>query len=376
MDVAYLSVYYTADCTKDVARFHDWIHALREMDQPPFDAKVHTYVVWKQDELVYSEPPHYLDAAESLYPSAKNQPEGILNVPRIRRDLQEHDPDVIHAVSINLPILLVLKSIDIDAELVIGPSIGGWNPVRPDELWLDDLKDRFNYKLGYKLNNSYLKFLEATKFVSFTKYHKKMLATYGISEADIIPLKPGVHPLFQPDGPDEAENDSIELLFVGWFDSGHKGYELFLRALAQVDDQVSARIIGRGDPQLKLIEELGLGERVTIEGFKPRSELQRIYNSCDITIVPSTDETGGTNTKFESLACGTPVVATDEEGINESAHPDSVIYFSPREPDVLAEAITQALDDFPKLTRSAETHADDHSAATTVDQLSEIYNNL
>lgn len=375
MDVAYLSNYYTADCTRKGARFHDWIHALREMDEPPFDAKVHSYVVWEEDELVYSEPPHYLDTAESLYPSAKNQPEGILNVPRIWRDLREHDPDVVHAVSINLPILLILKSINLDADLVIGPNIGGWNPVRPNELWLDNPVEGVKNKWRYNLNKSNLEFLDVANFFSFSNYHKKMLTTYGIPEEHIIPLRPGVDPLFHPMDSDTNENDMIKLLFIGWFDNNHKGYELFLRALSRVDNQVLARIFGRGDPRRELIEELGLGERVTIEGFIPRKELPEVYNVSDLTVVPYTDEMGP-NAQIESLACGTPVVTTDELGLNEYPDSESAVFFKPRSPEALASAIREAIHELPAMTEYARENAKKFSIETTVKQLSNIYSNI
>jgi glycosyltransferase involved in cell wall biosynthesis len=203
-----------------------------------------------------------------------------------------------------------------------------------------------------------------------------MLVKYGVSKGNIVHLQPGSHPIFRPQGSDEKNTKNrIELLFVGWFDNCHKGYHLFLHALSKVDNQVSARIIGAGDPHQRLIDELDLNERVRIEGFKPRKELPDVYNTSDITVVPYTDEMGP-NIQIESLACGTPVVTTDEKGLNEYPDPNSAVFFSPRTPDALADAIREAIENLPKMTEYTKENSQSYNGETTVKHLSEIYNNL
>ena len=52
-------------------------------------------------------------------------------------------------------------------------------------------------------------------------------------------------------------------------------------------------------------------------GFVPDEELPKWYNQCKLTIVPSVFEGFGI-TVIESLACGTPVIGTNTDGIKDT----------------------------------------------------------
>ncbi len=58
----------------------------------------------------------------------------------------------------------------------------------------------------------------------------------------------------------------------------------------------------------ELSNQLGLLDRMTF--LTARSDMERFYNACDITVLPSSRE-GTPNVMLESMACGTPMVATD-----------------------------------------------------------------
>lgn len=58
----------------------------------------------------------------------------------------------------------------------------------------------------------------------------------------------------------------------------------------------------------KLIDELGVRERCLFLGN--RDDVQRLYPACDLTVLPSLYE-GTPNVALESMASGTPVIATD-----------------------------------------------------------------
>ena len=57
-----------------------------------------------------------------------------------------------------------------------------------------------------------------------------------------------------------------------------------------------------------LIDELGIHERCAFLGN--RTDVERIYPACHITVLPSHNE-GVSNVLLESMACGVPVVATN-----------------------------------------------------------------
>jgi glycosyltransferase involved in cell wall biosynthesis len=107
------------------------------------------------------------------------------------------------------------------------------------------------------------------------------------------------------------------LLAVGNLVS-EKGLDLALAALVQLP---GARlvVIGAGPQAARLREvaaHLGVEDRVRWLAPVSQAELARYYAAADITLLTSTRE-GLPNVLLESLACGTPIVATDVGGVSE-----------------------------------------------------------
>lgn len=110
-------------------------------------------------------------------------------------------------------------------------------------------------------------------------------------------------------------------LFVGALDQAHRFKNLhgLLEAFAGVPLQ-DARllVVGGGDlrPSLeKRAYTLGLGERVHFLGVRPPHELPAIYSAADVTVLPSTGVESFGLVLLESLACATPVIASDLPGV-------------------------------------------------------------
>jgi glycosyltransferase involved in cell wall biosynthesis len=101
-----------------------------------------------------------------------------------------------------------------------------------------------------------------------------------------------------------------------------KGQELLIHAFARIsmeNSHLQLYILGEGPlrPTLeKLVLKLGLQDRVHLPGKKPHEELPFWFSAADVSCLPSARE-GWPNVVTESLACGTPVVATRVGGIPE-----------------------------------------------------------
>lgn len=106
--------------------------------------------------------------------------------------------------------------------------------------------------------------------------------------------------------------------FVGKF-TDFKGIDVLLRAAAiyeQAVPGVQTVLVGDGqlwaDMQI-LSQELNLAG-IHFLGHQPQTQVARIYNVADVSIVPSRVEPFGL-VAVEALACGTPVVATEAGGL-------------------------------------------------------------
>ena len=76
---------------------------------------------------------------------------------------------------------------------------------------------------------------------------------------------------------------------------------------------------------------LGVSARVTFAGPKLHDELPEWYRAADLTVLPSRSE-GLPNVLRESLACGTPFVASNVGEINEIADSRFSLLVPPKDP--------------------------------------------
>lgn len=147
---------------------------------------------------------------------------------------------------------------------------------------------------------------------------------------------------------------------VGMFASfkEQKNHPLFFAAAARVvqavptvrfllvGDELYAGMHGSRDYRQLMdrrIDELGLRERCVLLGN--RSDVERLYPACDLTVLPSLFE-GTPNVALESMACGVPPVVTDVAD-NRLIVPDGRAGFVVRLGDevALADRITGLLQD-------------------------------
>lgn len=129
-----------------------------------------------------------------------------------------------------------------------------------------------------------------------------------------------------------------------------KGHHIAIEALASLPEDVFLAIVGRGPDQQKLdalIQRLGLGARVRLVGQVPNTELKWWYSAADALVLCSSRE-GWPNVLLESMACGTPVVATEVGGTREIVgEPVAGRIVRDRRPETLARVCRTLLEGRP-----------------------------
>lgn len=124
-----------------------------------------------------------------------------------------------------------------------------------------------------------------------------------------------------------------------------KGHDLVIRALPELPE-MGLLILGEGPRRADLqtlAEQLGVADRVRLVGDVPQEQLP-VYYSAAAALVLASDREGWPNVLLESMACGTPVVATNVWGIPESVNaPAAGLLIRERSPAEIARTVKRLL---------------------------------
>jgi glycosyltransferase involved in cell wall biosynthesis len=172
------------------------------------------------------------------------------------------------------------------------------------------------------------------------------LAALGADPARLLVLRNGVDlERFRPVEQSQARArldvaDRPTLISVGYLIE-RKGHHLVIEALRALP-AFQLLIVGSG-PEREALEALarrcGVADRVRFVGSVPQEELPAYYSAADILVLASSRE-GWANVLLESMACGTPVVATPIWGTPEVvAAPAAGRLAAGRTSDALAQAV-------------------------------------
>jgi len=134
-----------------------------------------------------------------------------------------------------------------------------------------------------------------------------------------------------------------------------KGHHLTIEAVA-ARPGLHLRIAGGGEERAALSAQIaasGAEDRIRLTGPLPHDALADFYGAADLSILASSRE-GWANVLLESMACGTPVVATDAWGTPEVVAAWEAGRLAPREAETIGTQIDALLSDMPP---RAETRA-------------------
>ena len=149
--------------------------------------------------------------------------------------------------------------------------------------------------------------------------------------------------------------DQKIVLFVGRIQR-LKGLEVLVRAFGRLSDLDARLLVVGGQPGTSpesreisrlqhLVARLGIVDRTSFVGAVAHERLPLYYSAADVTVMPSSYESFGL-VAVESLACGTPVVATRVGGLTSIVHDGETGLLVPwRDAEMFAERLRQVLED-------------------------------
>jgi len=226
--------------------------------------------------------------------------------------------------------------------------------------WADEsvLAGQGRLKCALKRRLEQVVYRRADAFVVLSRAFRRVLVErYGVSPWDVHVVPPGVDPeTFAPGDRSEARaalglpHDAAVALSVRRL-MPRMGLDVLLEAWVKVvhssKQQAILCIVGVG-PERSDLEalagELGIADVVRFAGRVDDNELVRHYQAADVSIVPSVALEGYGLVVPESLAAGTPVVASAVDGLSEALDglaPDLLV--PPGNAAALAERLQAAI---------------------------------
>jgi D-inositol-3-phosphate glycosyltransferase len=251
--------------------------------------------------------------------------------------------------------------------------MSGWAGVRLAERWLVPHVAMF-HTLGEVKNRARITEHEtdlriaaertiartADRIVVASEHEAALLTTlYGADAARISTVPCGVDlDLFAPADKDAArarlqlrDGERI-ILFVGRIEP-LKGIDVLINVAAQLHDDENFRVLivggdARADAEVaqlkQLATRLGVDHHISFVGAVAHEDLPLYYNAADVCVVPSYYESFGM-VAVESMACGTPVVASRVGGLASTISDGETGYLIPwRCPEPFAERLELLLD--------------------------------
>lgn len=201
-----------------------------------------------------------------------------------------------------------------------------------------------------------------------------LLSGYRIAPQKIVVVEPGTTRVTVERA--AGRGSRVTLLSVATLHRG-KGHEMLLNALATLthldwtlvcagsltrDPETTARVRAAA-------MRLGLEERISLVGELDRARLRGWYDSADVFVLATLQETYGMAVA-EALAHGLPVVATKTGGISDMVGADAGLLVAPGDTAALASALCRVIGDPALRARLAEGAAQARDRLPTWEQAS------
>jgi len=181
--------------------------------------------------------------------------------------------------------------------------------------------------------------------IALSPVMKKKAISYGISSERVVVIPNGIDVnAISAKLVGKREREGIDLLFVGRL-APEKAPLVLLEALTLLDSPLVRLYMAGSGPQESMIRDFildnGLNDQVKLLGHLQRSEIEKLYLTCDLLCVPSINDPLPT-VVLEAMSIGLPVVASGIDGIPFMID-DSVngLLVSPNKPKELSEAINR-----------------------------------
>ena len=188
----------------------------------------------------------------------------------------------------------------------------------------------------------------------YSDFHRRSFEAAGFPQSRLFVLPLWVDTAFWHLSRPRSEStreQPLKLLFVGSIDL-RKGIPFLLDAVAQCKKAVQLTIVGQRTGETNRVINSDF-PNVTYLGYLPKVELRKVYADHDVFVLPSVCDPFP-RVAFEAMACGLPVILTENCG---TPTPDASWKVVPMNVESLAQRIMHYADDRTLVARDGEQAA-------------------
>ena len=294
----------------------------------------------------------------------------------IDEEIETHQPDVVHGQHVWI---LPALAADEDVPLVLtahGTDLMGAAKWPGLKHYAEKAMDACGFVIAISKDNCEL--LEST----FEGCKEKIvMMRNGFNENVFYPDPQNRKELLEGFGVEYGGEKIV--MFAGKL-ANFKGIDILLRAAAKYENEepeTMTLIAGDGDERDKLhslAKELDL-KTVRFLGNVDQKTLAKLYNLGDVSLVPSRREPFGL-VAIEAMACGTPVIASNQGGLPDFVNDEVGSLVTPEDPDDLANAVIRILkrtDEEEGWREKIAAYAkNNYSQDAIISELEELYNKV
>ena len=225
------------------------------------------------------------------------------------------------------------------------------------------------------------------RVVAVSEFVKKdILAHYKITPKKIRVIYEG-SPDFQDSDKQKESNVAARNSFILYVGNAypHKNLDVlidgFLLYLDNSGDKITKLVLaGENDYFYERLKRQKSGpiskypDRIVFSGFIEENNLPALYQKASAYVFPSLCEGFGLP-PLEAMACGAPVISSDETALPEILG-DAALYFNPRDPEDLAQKIKIILEDKnlrDKLINKGYDQAKSYTWKKMAEEIKELY---
>jgi glycosyltransferase involved in cell wall biosynthesis len=145
---------------------------------------------------------------------------------------------------------------------------------------------------------------------------------------------------------EKGSHEAIQFVFAGSF-IDWKGIRFLVEAFVKIAKKTSAVLHLVGDGELRAtienqVRQAEIQDQVRFHGWMPREQSYHIIKQCDVFVMPSLRECGGTAI-LEAMAIGLPVIVTNWCGPAQYVTPECGFLIDPSSHEVFVSGLAGAM---------------------------------